>query len=220
MFSLVFGMESEKKNKSFIDQYKCPTGVQGRVVAVSMNQRHSELTSWGLKKVKINPNFVVLDVGCGGGKTVSKLAELAFQGKVFGVDHSQDMIEFSKEVNEELIAQGRVALIEGSVEKMSFSDDSFDLVTAIETYYFWSSLSDAFREIKRVLKSKGNLLLINEMIKDGVYEVENVEIITKTQVCLVSLKEIRKILESVGFANIEISTKRGSPWNAVLARKP
>ena len=220
MFSLVFGMGSEKKNKSFMDQYKCPTGIQGRVVAVSMNQRHSELTSWGLNKVKINPNFVVLDVGCGGGKTVGKLAELAFQGKVFGVDHSQDMVEFSRKVNKELIAQGRVAIVEGSVEKMSFPDDSFELVTAIETYFFWSSLSDAFREIKRVLKTKGNLLLINEMIKDGVYEVENAEIITKTQVCLVSLKEIWKVLESVGFANIEIFTKSGSPWNAVLAQKP
>jgi ubiquinone/menaquinone biosynthesis C-methylase UbiE len=219
MFSIVFRMGSEKKRKSFMDQYKCPTGIQGRVVAVSMNQRHSELTSWGLKNVKINPHFVVLDVGCGGGKTVSKLAKLAFQGKVFGLDHSQDMVEFSKEVNKELIAQGRVAIVEDSVEKMSFPDGSFDLVTAVETYYFWSNLSDAFREIKRVLKTKGNLLLLNEMIKDGVYEVENMEIITKTQVCLVPLQEIRKVLESIGFANIEIFTKSGSPWNAVLAQK-
>lgn len=212
-------MRSEKKHKSFMDQYKCPTGVQGRIVAVSMNQRHSELTSWGLKKVKINPNFVILDVGCGGGKTVSKLAELAFKGKVFGVDHSRNMVEFSREVNKELIAKGRVAIVEDSVEKMSFPDDSFDLVTAVETYYFWSSLLDAFREIKRVLKSKGNLLLINEMIKDGIYDLENMEIITKTQVCLVPLKKIRKVLESIGFVNIEIFIKSGSPWNAVLAQK-
>lgn len=219
MFSLIFRMRSEKKHKSFMDQYKCPTGVQGRIVAVSMNQRHSELTSWGLKKVKINPNFVILDVGCGGGKTVSKLAELAFKGKVFGVDHSRNMVEFSREVNKELIAKGRVAIVEDSVEKMSFPDDSFDLVTAVETYYFWSSLLDAFREIKRVLKSKGNLLLINEMIKDGIYDLENMEIITKTQVCLVPLKKIRKVLESIGFVNIEIFIKSGSPWNAVLAQK-
>jgi len=212
-------MGSEKKNKSFMDQYKCPTGVQGRVVAVSMNQRHSELTSWGLKNVKINLNFIVLDVGCGGGKTVSKLAELAFQGKVFGVDHSRNMVEFSREVNKELIAQARVKIVQGSVEKMSFPDDSFDLVTAVETYYFWTSLSDAFREIKRVLKTKGNLLLINEMIKDGVYEVENAELIAKTQVCLVPLQEIRKVLESVGFVNIEIFTQRGSPWNSVITQK-
>jgi len=212
-------MASEKKNKSLMDQYKCPTGIQGRVVAVSMNQKHSELTSWGLKKMKIDPNFVVLDIGCGGGKTVSKLAKLAFQGMVFGVDLSRDMVEFSKEVNRKLIAKGRVAIVEGSVEKLSFPDDSFDLVTAVETYYFWSNLSDAFREIKRVLKTEGHLLLINEMIEDGVYEVENAEIIAKTQVCLVPLQEIRKVLESVGFVNIEIFTQRGSPWNSVITQK-
>jgi ubiquinone/menaquinone biosynthesis C-methylase UbiE len=219
MFSLIFEMVSEKKNKTFMDQYKCPTGLQGRVVAMSMNQKHSKLTSWGLNKVKINPNFVVLDVGCGGGKSISKLAKLAYQGKVFGVDLSQDMVKFSKEVNKELIAQGRVSIVEGSVEKMSFPNDSFDLVTAVETYYFWSNLSDAFREVKRILKSKGNLLLINEMIKDGVYEVENMEIITKTNVCLVPLQKIRKVLASVGFVNIEIFTQKRSPWNSILAQK-
>ena len=62
-------------------------------------------------------------------------------------------------------------------------------------------------------------ILINEMIKDGVYEVENAELIAKTQVCLVPLQEIRKVLESVGFVNIEIFTQRGSPWNSVITQK-
>jgi SAM-dependent methyltransferase len=202
-----------------MDQYKRPTGSRGRVVAALMNQRHKALTLWGLTHVNIEPDYVILDVGCGGGKTVSRLAQRAVLGKVFGIDYSADMIEYSKKVNKKLIAENRVEIIEGAVEKMGFPDDFFDLVTAIETYYFWPSFPDALQEIKRVLKPDGKLLMANEMVKDGVYEVEHAEIIEKARVRLISLEEIRNIMQSVGFANVQVFTKVRSPWNAILAQK-
>ena len=140
----------------------------------------------GTKTCKIKPGFVILDVGCGGGKTISRLARRAGQGKVYGLDQSADMVDYSRQINRKLIAQNRVEIVQGSVEKTGFKDEFFDLVTAVETYYFWPNLAEAFREIKRVLKKGGYLLMINEMIKDGTYEVENAEIIAKTQVHLVA----------------------------------
>jgi SAM-dependent methyltransferase len=202
-----------------MDQYKRPTGRRGRVVAALMNKGHEALTLWGLTHVNIEPDYVILDVGCGGGKTVSRLAHRAVRGKVFGIDYSADMVKYSQKVNKKLITENHVEIHEGSVEKTGFPDNFFDLVTAIETYYFWPSLPDALREIKRVLKPGGRLLLVNEMVKDGVYEVENAEMIEKSQVRLVPLEEIRQIMESVGFSNVQVFTKAESPWNAVLAQK-
>ena len=202
-----------------LDQYKHPTGRRGRVVAALMNKGHEALTLWGLTHVNIEPDYVILDVGCGGGKTISRIASRTVQGKVFGIDYSADMVAYSRKVNKKLIAENRAEIREGSVEKPGFPDNFFDLVTAIETYYFWPSLPNALREIKRVLKFGGQLLLVNEMVKDGVYDVENAEIIEKTQVHLIPLEEIRQIMESVGFADIQVFTKAASPWNAVLARK-
>jgi ubiquinone/menaquinone biosynthesis C-methylase UbiE len=202
-----------------MDQYRRPTGRQGRLVAALMNQEHKALTSWGLKHVDIGSDFVILDVGCGGGKTVSRLAQRTIHGKVFGIDYSPDMVQYSKEVNKKFLAQNRAEIVEASVEKMIFPDNSFDLVTAIETYYFWSSLPDAFQEIKRVLKPEGTLLMVNEMVKDGMYEVKHAKLIKKTHVHLVQLDEIKNVLQSVGFVNVKIFTKRKSPWNAILAQK-
>ena len=213
-------MPPHKKNSAFMDQYKCPTGIQGRAVAALMNQEHSAMTTWGLKHLKIIPNFMILDVGCGGGRTVGRLARRAVRGKVFGIDCSTDMVEYSSKVNRELVARGRLEIVEGSVEKMGFPDEFFDLVTAFETYYFWPRLPDAFREIKRVLKPAGNLLMVNEMIKNGVYEIENAEMIAKAHVRLLPLQKIQSILQSVGFGDVKAFTKAGSPWNAVVARKP
>ena len=185
-----------------------------------MNKDHWDLTTWGLKHVSIKSNSIILDVGCGGGRTICRLALRSSQGKVYGIDHSADMVDFSKQINMKLIEANRVEIVEGSIAKSSFKDDFFDLVTAIETYYFWPNLAEAFREIKRILKSGGYLLMINEMVKDGIYEVENSEIIAKTHVHLVPTQEMQMMLSSAGFSNVKVYRKKKSNWNAILAQKP
>lgn len=201
------------------DQYRCPTGTQGREIAKKMNKSHWNLTTWGLKHIKLKPNSKVLDVGCGGGRTLKRLARRAVKGKVYGIDYSADMVNYSKTVNQNLINQKRVEIIECTVEKTGFKDEFFDLVTAIETYYFWPNLSAAFHEIHRILKKGGFLLILSEMTKDGVYEVKYAEEIAKTHVHLLPFEEIQKTLRSEGFASVKLSKKRKSYWNVVLAQK-
>jgi len=202
-----------------MDQFRHPTGRRSRFVAALMNKGHKPLTLWGLTHVKIEHHHIILDVGCGGGRTFNRLARLAPLGKVFGIGYSADMVKYSKKVNKKLIAEDRVEIVRGSVEKMGFSDHFFDLITAIETYYFWSTFSGALKEILRVLKSGGHLLMVNEMVKDGVYEVKYAKTIEKAHVHLVPLGETRDTLEAVGFEDVQIFTKSGSPWNVVLAKK-
>jgi ubiquinone/menaquinone biosynthesis C-methylase UbiE len=202
-----------------MDQYKCPTGRQGRLVAALMNKGHKPLTLWGLTQVKIAPDYVILDVGCGGGKTVNRLAQRAPLGKVFGIDYSADMVEYSRKVNKKLIAESRVEIVEATVEKTGFPNDFFDLVTAVETYYFWPSFSNALKEIRRVLKPTGKLLIVNEMVKDGLYEIKNAKMIEKTHVHLIPLEEIKNAVQAVGFVAFRVFTKAGSSWNAILAQK-
>jgi SAM-dependent methyltransferase len=203
-----------------MDQFKRPTGRRGRFVAALMNRGHQPLSLWGLTHVNIEPDYVVLDVGCGGGKTVNRLAQRVVLGKVFGLDYSADMVKYSKKVNKKLIAENRVEIIERSVDNTGFPDNFFDLVTAIETYYFWPNISDALQEIKRVLKPSGKLLVINEMVKDGVYDIKHAKKIKQAHVQLLPLEEIRNIMQNVGFADVQTFTKANSPWNAILAQKP
>ncbi len=197
------------------NQYRCPIGQRGSVVASMMNRHHRTLTLWGLTKVSIGSDFIVLDVGCGGGKTIDRLAKLSPQGKVFGIDCSIDMVKFTRKINRKLIAQKRVEIIEGSVEKMGFVDDFFDLVTAFETYYFWNNLPDAFEEIRRILKPGGKILLVNELL----HGVTPTKVIEETHVRLLPLQEILNLLRSVGFVGVQLFTKVESPWNSVVAQK-
>ena len=202
-----------------MDQFRCPTGRRGRFIAASMNREHKPLTLWGLTHVNIAPDYLILDVGCGGGKTVSRLAQRVPLGKVFGIDYSAEMVNYSRKVNKKFIAENRVEIVEGSVEKTGFPDDFFDLVTAIETYYFWPSFSEALKEILRVLKHSGKFLMVNEMVQDGVYDVKYAKTIEQAHVRLIPLDEIRSTALCVGFPDVQIFTKAGSPWNAILAKK-
>jgi ubiquinone/menaquinone biosynthesis C-methylase UbiE len=197
------------------DQYRCPMGSRGKLAAEVMNIQHEALTLWGLSHVTVGSDFAILDVGCGGGKTISRLARLAPQGKVYGIDYSIDMVRFSKIINEDLISQNCVEIIAGSVEKMSFRDDLFNLVTAFETYYFWNNFPNSLKEINRVMKHGGKLLLVNELM----YGVTSSKLIKVTHVKLLPLKEILNILLSVGFVNVQVFTETESAWNAFLAQK-
>jgi ubiquinone/menaquinone biosynthesis C-methylase UbiE len=133
-------------------------------VAQRMNQGHFDLTSWGLSHVQVKPGFTVLDVGCGGGRTLRRLARRAYLSKVYGVDYSKDMVGISTNFNRGLVACDRVEVVEGAVDKTCFKDAYFDLVTVVEAYYFWSNVAEVFKEIRRILNPNGSLLVVSEMI--------------------------------------------------------
>jgi SAM-dependent methyltransferase len=56
---------------------------------------------------------------------------------------------------------------QASVSRPPFPDDKFDLVTAIETQYYWPSLQCDMKEILCVLKPGGPLMVVAESYKGG-----------------------------------------------------
>ncbi len=48
---------------------------------------------------------------------------------------------------------------------MSFSDGAFDVITAVETHFWWPALPTDLREVLRVLKPGGRLIIIAEVYK-------------------------------------------------------
>ena len=61
--------------------------------------------------------------------------------------------------NEKLIDNGKVEIHEDNVKDLPFEDDTFDIVTAFETVYFWPDIEKCFGEVKRVLKPGGIFLI-------------------------------------------------------------
>src|ERR1700681_2773338 len=91
-----------------------PSGFLGRFNLWRMNLSHSKLTDWGLRHVSIDTHDTTLDIGCGGGRTVAKLADIAKQGKVYGIDHSGASVAASKKYVAESTTPGHVEILHGS----------------------------------------------------------------------------------------------------------
>ena len=87
-------------------QCRRPSGKQGRAVLHRMNVSHAGVTQWGLSHVQIKPHFTILDVGCGGGQTIKTVSTKTPDGKVFGIDYSEESVAVAREINRSAIEQG------------------------------------------------------------------------------------------------------------------
>jgi ubiquinone/menaquinone biosynthesis C-methylase UbiE len=199
-----------------------PSGWFGRFTLWRMNARHSALTDWGLQHVSIENHYIILDVGCGGGRTVSKLAAIATQGKVYGVDYSEQSVAASKRMNARWINIGRVEVRHGSVSQLPFPDAMFDLITAVETHFWWPNLPGDMREVFRVTKPRGTFILIAEVYKGAITAVSRLaeKHAAQTGMTLLSVDEHRELLTNAGFSEVQVIENRPKGWICAFGKKP
>jgi SAM-dependent methyltransferase len=201
-------------------QVRKPTRWLGRFFAWGMNNSHAELTDWGLRHASIGKDFTILDVGCGGGRTIQKMAAIATDGRVFGVDYSAGSVSASRATNARLIREGRVEVQEASVAQLPFPDATFDLVTAVETHYYWPDLPHDLREVLRVVKPGGSAIVIAETFRGSPQDAVMVPAMKLLRAAHLTESEHREWFTTAGFSNVEVFTDRGRGWICVTGRKP
>jgi ubiquinone/menaquinone biosynthesis C-methylase UbiE len=185
----------------------------------AMNSGHAKLRRWGFKSISINPNSYVLDIGCGGGMAVKEIALSVPKGKVYGIDYSQDMVQLSKKVNDNLIKQGVVEIMQGSVSALPFEDNTFDFVTVFDTYYFWPDMVNDLKEIKRILKPGAFLLLVHSAYKDEKFEKRNSNMVNLLNIKLYTPDEYKDFLTEAGYKIEKINTLPEKNWLCIVAQK-
>ena len=74
--------------EKLLKQSRMPAGGFGKFYTRLMNIGHSNLTRWGLSHISINKDDTILDIGCGGGKTINTLAKISTEGEIYGIDYS------------------------------------------------------------------------------------------------------------------------------------
>jgi ubiquinone/menaquinone biosynthesis C-methylase UbiE len=96
----------------------------------------------------------VLDLGCGTGRYCVLLSERG--AGVVGIDPSSRMLEQAKR---KVTRVNQFTLLQGTMEEMRFADEKFDLVVSALTLSHLPDLQPTLREIVRVLKSGGRLVI-------------------------------------------------------------
>lgn len=207
--------------KKLVAQVRNPSGKLGRFIARGMNKGHAKLAKWGISKISIKPDYFILDIGCGGGGNLHRFGEMIKDGKVYGIDSSETSVNISKKINKNQIDNGIIEILKASVSSLPFNNNFFNLVTGFESYYFWPDLVKDLKEIYRVLKPKGKVILVNEG-----YLCDNTKKRKKAEKWSIlgnfhihSPKEYEDFLTKAGFINIQIFEERKKGWIAVIGIK-
>lgn len=200
-------------------QVRKPTGPLGRRVLQAMNRAHAAMTDWGLQQAHVEKNATILDVGCGGGRTVQRLAAMAPEGTIHGIDYSPASVTASRRTNAREVETGRVQIQLGSVAHMPFPDGTFDLVTAVETHYYWPKLPANMREVFRVLKPGGMFVLIAETYRGGRLGALYGVAMRLLRAAYLSDAEHRNLLAQAGFAEVSTVHEPGKSWICATGRR-
>ncbi|MGE5619108.1 MAG: class I SAM-dependent methyltransferase [Sphingomonadaceae bacterium] len=102
------------------------------------------------------PRGTALDVGCGPGLLDVRLAHLAPELYVTGVDLNPDMVERARANAAAAGVLGRVQFQVADVVDLPFPDERFDLVFSTFSLHHWADARRGLAEIYRVLKRGGS----------------------------------------------------------------
>ncbi len=207
----------ERKPKDY-HRFGDPRGAEGRETLESMNENHRELSQWAMSLLPpMNPEKI-LDVGCGGGMQLFMLGSEFPDALLYGADISEDAVNFALGVNREKVEKGMCTVAVAPAEKLPFSDGMFDLVSAFETYFFWTGLKEGISEAYRVLAPGGIFTIISEQYPHPDFDERNAEVTERTGLTLVENKEMASLLEDAGFVT-EYVTVPEKNWVCFIAEK-
>jgi SAM-dependent methyltransferase len=185
-----------------------------------MNRAHAPLTNLALARIPFPDCQCVLDIGCGGGAALSKLANLLPEAKLHGIDYSPESLAVAARTNRQLIRQGRVFLREASVSHLPYEDGFFDFAVAIESHYFWPDLQHDLREIWRVLRAGGTVVLAGAVYFGGKFDSRNRKLAAKGGMNCQTLSELREAVGGAGYADVVVHEEWDRGWFCVTGRKP
>ena len=203
----------KKPMKSFFTQCARPQGFLGRIMLRFMNFGHAPLTNWGLSLLDFQDKWTMLDIGCGGGATLKRLLKHSDGATAHGIDISAEAVAKAKKVNARTLDK-QVFVIQGSAEKLPYPDAMFDLITAVETVYFWPDLPSCLQEVYRVLKPGGRFAIMVEVLDRTSIWTEIVDGMT-----VYSPDELLALLNSAGFIHTAIHRKQPS-YATITCLKP
>jgi ubiquinone/menaquinone biosynthesis C-methylase UbiE len=101
------------------------------------------------------PNKVALEIGCGNGIGARLIKEYFSTLKIYAIDLDQRMIDMAKRNNRD----NSIIFELGDATKLRFKDGQFDAVFDFGVIHHIPNWEDCIRELKRVLKIGGELII-------------------------------------------------------------
>lgn len=168
----------------------------------------------------LKPDIEVLECGCGAGTVTFEIAKKVISGCVIGIDINKDQIDSNnKKVDESNINNLKFEV--ANILELPYQDNSFDVVYMQALIVHIKNPMNAIREVHRVLKSEGQVLLREPIMDRAIIIPEEpllLEAIELIQRAISSYggdssigRKLWPLVNEAGFKDILISSKWGQP---------
>ncbi len=151
-----------------------------------------------------------LDVGCGAGWAVGKVAKLAEnEGLFYGVDLSPRMIERAKS---NFSGKGNFYFVQANSESIPLEDDFFDIVICTNSFHHYLNPDKALSEMYRLLKSGGKLYVLDPTADTWMIRLADkvIKWVEPEHVKIYSTKEFQKLFRKAG---LKYTTSTAINWH-------
>lgn len=199
-----------------INHYKKPEGKEGIETIMEMNEDHKYISEFAFECVSVDGDAKILDIGCGGGVNIEKFLKIT-SGNVDGLDHSEVSVAETVKRNRDEVERGRCSVIQADVTDMPISDESYDLVTAFSTIFFWPDIGETFKEVLRIIKPDGQFMIAQGTDGHNPADAEWVDEIAGLNVY--TAEELEEYLLYAGFKSVEVFTKENTYLLVVIGKK-
>jgi len=139
--------------------FGCPSGLLGRLGGLILARTNRRAAETAIELLALRPGDTVLEIGFGPGVGIELLAERVRSGRVAGVDPSAEMVRQATHRNAQAIQSGRVDLRRAGADQLPFADAAFDKALAVNSMQIWPDAMAGMREIRRVLRPGGQVVL-------------------------------------------------------------
>jgi arsenite methyltransferase len=192
-------------------QARRPNGWFGRLIMIPMFEAgNARLLEYMLDQHKPAKSDVVCDLGFGPGQLFESLCSNA--EAVIGVDFSEAMVSNAEIRYSKLISEGRLTLNEGSITMLPLDSDSLDILYTANTLYFWPDPDVDIKEVLRVLKPGGKVVI-------GFRDKKQLASLSLDPTVFMSYStdEVKALLINSGYDNVTISEREEDVFNSFIA---
>lgn len=198
-------------SKFFSEQARRPSGIFGQVIMSAIfDIGNAFLNNFVIELLSVQSGDHVLDIGCGTGKLISNISNQVSDGCFEGIDFSSTMVSKAKKRNRKNIKLGRVKIVEGDFDQLSYINNYFNKAASVNTIYFWPQPEYTAEKITNILMPGGLFVVAFEDIKQ--LEKRN---LNKNIFHLYTAADVINLLTNSGFST-DISLKSRSKGNQLF----
>jgi arsenite methyltransferase len=163
-----------------------------------MEQEHLPIVLPLLARMRLAPDDNVLDVGCGSGWLAALVAEQLPEGRVVGIDVSDEMVRRARRHNDEL---ANAMFVIGEAGEIPWDAQFFNKALSVESAFYWPDPARGMREMFRVVCEGGSAWVLINFYRENPHSHHWAEVAT-IPIHLFSAEEWAGLFRDAGFTGV------------------